>query len=486
MRILLILPRTFHILPPKPSYLPVGIASLAAVLEQAGHQVAVFDRSGIQARIGLDRSAVDRRMLARVRDFQPDLVGFKSISPLIHDTVHCARLLRPLCPGPMIAGGPHATALPELTLKKIPELDLVVTGEGEEPLRRLAAGDDPRNIPGVTWRDASGEIAGRPPEQLAELDRLPFPRFDCFDLEHYLSRSLYPLRGHLLRSLSLLTSRGCFRLCDFCCESLTYGKGVRFHSPHYVLEMVDWARRTTTIDGIYFLDNDFLADPARAFRICDLFERRGIHRKLQWGIQARAERIEPELVRRLKSAGCVMIEIGIESPLQTQLDAVAKHTTAAQNQRAIECCKQHGIAVHAYLIVGFPGETLDQLQAKLAWLKRVRPTSFSFSPLLLLPGTRLYRNRGEAFFERQDWTEEAVTDYYQETSLAAFTAAERNRWLRRQVTPYQAFMRRWHLLRRHNPIHWPFIVQAEKDSLRQMIVTGIGRLRGICTGSGSG
>lgn len=477
MRVLLILPRTLHNQRPKPSYLPVGIACLVSVLREHGHEVSVFDRSGIQARVGLDRSVVDRAMLDHARSYRPDLVGFKTISPIIYDTAHCARLLRSIFNGPMIAGGPHATALPELTLKKIPELKGVVAGEGEEPLRRLAAGDDPRELPGVYWKSDSGQITGHPPEQLRSLDSLPFPRFDVFDMDHYTRRSLYPVRGHLLRSISLLSSRGCYRRCDFCCESLTYGKGVRFHSPHYVLEMVERAARAYPLDGVYFLDNDFLADPDRASRICDLLKKRGWHRRLQWAVQARADRVEPAILKQLRSAGCGLIEIGIESPLQTDLDSVHKHTSTAQNQRAIELCRRHRIGVHAYMIVGFPGETLAHLRDKTTWLKRVRPSSFSFSPLLLLPGTRLYERLGEGFFEREDWTEDTINGYYHHRSLADFSASERERWLQRHVIPHQSLMRRWYVLNHNPPARWPLIFHNERKSLKLIVAGVIDRFR---------
>jgi radical SAM superfamily enzyme YgiQ (UPF0313 family) len=161
--------------------------------------------------------------LTSINNFQPDIIGFNTVSPLIYDTVACVALVRRSYRGLIVAGGPHASALPALTLKKISGLNGVIQGEGEEAIVRLADGNNPDQIPGVWWKRGPGSQPTAPSQvlQIENLDTLPFPAFDLLDMDFYTRPSTYPIAGHYLSSISLLTARGCSHNFEFCCESLT-------------------------------------------------------------------------------------------------------------------------------------------------------------------------------------------------------------------------------------------------------------------------
>jgi anaerobic magnesium-protoporphyrin IX monomethyl ester cyclase len=203
-----------------------------------------------------------------------------AISPLIYQTVHCAKILRDSFPGMMLAGGHHATAFPRLTLERIPELDGVGIGEGEEALLALAQGTTPDNINGILWRrtfeknkDAKTGQAHEPGfGRIQNLDALPFPDFSLFDTAFYTRRTIAILRGFYLSTLTMIGSRGCNYRCSFCVESLVYGNGVRFHSVDYITEMVERTlRQYPQVEAVYFHDNDFMIDPSRVEQICRRF-----------------------------------------------------------------------------------------------------------------------------------------------------------------------------------------------------------------------
>ena len=132
-------------------WVPLGLSLIASYLKQHGYEVSIFDRYAMQAYLGNDQRDIDNAMVSHSNVFEPDLIGFNTVSPLIHDTVKCASLIRKDYQGLMVAGGHHASALPQLTLERIPELNGVVTGEGEIVLNSLASGDDPSSIPGLWW-----------------------------------------------------------------------------------------------------------------------------------------------------------------------------------------------------------------------------------------------------------------------------------------------------------------------------------------------
>jgi anaerobic magnesium-protoporphyrin IX monomethyl ester cyclase len=435
LRILLIAP-FFPLMPVR--WMPLGLPFMAAQLRRAGHEAAVCDRFALQRLAGRGAAAADAAMLEQVRRYRPDLIGLSTISPAIADTVHCAALLRRSdFRGALWAGGYHATALPALTLRKIPELDGVVAGEGEEVLAKLASGVPPETLPGVWSRNGGAIRAPKTPRaQVAELDGLPLPALDLMDMGFYLERADYTIRGQSLRSATLITSRGCRFRCRFCAESLTYGKGIRFHSAEYVLAWIAKLLSEYPVEGLHFHDNDFLADERRAREICAGLQRLGLHRRLRWGIQARADRLTPELARLLRQSGCVLVEIGVEVGTQEELDRLRKGTTVDAGEQAVRLCRRAGLDVHAYMLQRTENETTADLEQRLAWLKRAAPTSFLWSDLMMFPGTPLYEEKGGDFFARSPWTEEAVAAFFAGDHFSGMPPEVRREWMRKRFAPF--------------------------------------------------
>jgi anaerobic magnesium-protoporphyrin IX monomethyl ester cyclase len=415
---------------PGPHWAPLGLAFIAAALQKEGHEVTIFDRYAEAGQWGPAQDRINGLMMERVRNFRPDIIGLNTITPLIYDSIECAELIREEFAGLLIAGGHHVTALPDLSLQRIPQLDLVVQGEGELVLPKVAGGEKPGNIPGVWWRE--GEvIKGSSPEQIEDLDNLPYPAVDLLDIPFYTRSNRSAIRAHDLSVMSLITSRGCTMNCDLCTESLTYGRGVRMHGPEYVL---NWAKQIVDdyphVEALYFLDNDFLIDRERAVAICKGLIESGLNRRVKFAAQTRVNRLEPELLKLLKNAGCVMLEMGIESSSQKQLDSVHKGTTVEMNRKALEMCRKAGIAVHSYMIMGFEGETVEDLEQRLRWMRKTAgQATLTMGLLKIYPGTRLYREKGEAFFENNPWARGAIEEYYRTDHLSGMTAAERINWI---------------------------------------------------------
>jgi len=452
MRVLLISP--YSVLLPT-LWMPLGLPFMAARLQQHGHQVSVFDRFAIQGSLGCNVEKVNAAMQAHIEEFQPDLIGLSTISPLIYDTVKCAKLIRREgFQDTLLAGGYHATALPKLTLEKIPELEGVLAGEGEDVLSRFANGEDTASLPGFWWRDG-GQISAPaiPSAQIANLDDLPLPAYELMDMAFYSQRNDGVIRRHNLRTATLVSSRGCQYRCRFCAESVTYGHGVRSHSAEY---MLDWIQKLITdyeIEGVHFHDNDFLTDEARGREFCAGLQRLGLIRKVQWSIQSRADRLTPELVRLLKKSGCVLIEIGVEVGTQDELDHLRKGTTVDISENAVRICRNAGLDVHAYMLQRTEDETTEQLAQRLAWLKRAKPTSFQWSGINIFPGTPLYNEKGDDFFAKSDWSESEIKTYYATDHLSGITLEERKSWMEKNFAPFA----RWHWWR--NAIgHYPLRV----------------------------
>jgi anaerobic magnesium-protoporphyrin IX monomethyl ester cyclase len=419
--------------------MPLGLAFIASLLREQGQKVSIFDRHACQSRIGTEKDKINSTMLQHIEKWRPDLIGLQTISPLIYDTVECVELIRRIYAGPIIAGGHHVTALPEITLNRIPGLSGVVIGEGELPMARMAKGEDPGIIPGFRWETNGVTIGNLPPAKNQDLDELPFPAMDLLDMAYYTQPTVNTIRGHFLSSVCVLASRGCSNRCDFCSESLTYGKGVRFHSAEYVIEWITRIVRDYKVEGIYFHDNDFLISETRARQICEKILSKGLDTKIKWAIQARADRINRKILRLLKRSGCVLVEIGVESSSQAQLNSVAKRATVCKNAEAVGLCRKERMPVHAYMMFDFEGEVMSDLDEKLRWVKKTKPNSFGWGRLIIHPGTQLYNRRGKSFFEKNDWNEKNILAYYNGNSLSRITRKKRSLWMKKYYLPYQAW-----------------------------------------------
>lgn len=277
------------------------------------------------------------------------------------------------------------------------------------------------------------------------------------------------IRGFFLSSLSMTTSRGCVQHCEFCSESLAFGRGVRFHSPDYVVEGIRTLLAEFPIDGIYFHDNDFLINRERAEKICEAILPLQHEKRFQWAIQARADRIDRDIIRRLKKAGCVLIEIGVESSLQKNLDSIGKKMNIARIEEAIALCRDEGMFVHAYMITGLEGETIDTLKKELAWMKRVKPHSFSWSSLEIHPGTALYKKKGNRFFELQEWNRETLLRFYKQSLLSTVSLKAKRNWLRKHYVPYHLKIHLWHLFIKNFPRKFfPMLVMQIIREIRKL------------------
>lgn len=451
MRVLLVYP----MIPPgvsgrpsrEPGWIPLGLSFVSSALRSKGHEVEIFDRYGLQASKCLSRNEINAAMLERARRFNPDMIGFNTVSPLIHDTLECAAMIRHMTKAPLVAGGHHATALPELTLEKIPQLDMVVAGEGEESLPALADGAALKNVAGLAYRTTDGRVSYNPPRQIEDLDTLPFPALDLLDMGFYLRPGTRTIRGHYLSTISVVTSRGCTRRCDFCCESLTYGKGIRYHSPEYVIEWIDRLISQYDFEAVYFHDNNFLSDKERAVKIFEMLIGRGISQRIKCALQTRADTLTKEILSLMKKAGCVLVEIGVEASAQETLDQYHKGTTVSMNEKAIALCRKAGLSVHAYMLTAVPGETTADMEQRRRWIELARPSSFSWHPLSIYPGTRLYQQYGNGFFEKVTWSEREITGFYSKDFFSKVTPDQRKKWMKRRYKMFADWWMRRTILR---------------------------------------
>lgn len=379
-----------------PLWMPVYLPSLAAVLRRAGHRVALLEPVlGGFAPPELERIA--EHVAARALSCNADLVVFDVQTPFWSSVDACARAVQRLQPNVLTAaGGRLATLCPDEVLTFCEAIDVVLIGEAETSVEALAGGAACAAIPGLAFRENGGIRRTSGDGIAADLDTLPFPAWDLLDMAYYTRRTPRVIPCIPLRTATLESSRGCTGSCIFCAEGRLYPKPHRFHSARYVVDAADRLMKDYGIEGLYFSDESFLSHPCRIMELCDEFLRSGLAARLRWSAQARADTVTPDILAMLRKAGCIQLEFGIESGSQSLLDAVGKQLTVDQNLSALRLARDSGLRRLAYVVIGLPGETRDDLLETIRFLEKADPDVVRCNMYQLHPGTPAVRRLVEA------------------------------------------------------------------------------------------
>jgi radical SAM superfamily enzyme YgiQ (UPF0313 family) len=275
---------------------------------------------------------------------------------------------------PIVCGGEHATALPEVCLDEAPAVTACVLGEGEATavalVEALAAGRSAGEVEGVAWRrdGAAARTPARP--RLRTLDDLPRPRWDLTPIERYLERGLgFGVRRG--RSLPVVATRGCPHRCTFCSSERMWGTLHVARSPEDVVDEIAFDVQRYGAENVDLYD----LTPIVGRRWIESFCRELCDRRLPvtWQLPSgtRAEAFDAELVALLRAAGCRNASFAPESGSPRMLRLVEKRTGLAQVERAMRLAAAGGINVKANTVIGFPGEGHADLLATLALLWRL-------------------------------------------------------------------------------------------------------------------
>lgn len=390
MKILLIYPR-FRYTNAGGVQEPLGILYLSRALEDAGHETQILDLS--------------------FHDELPDLedalqgvqiVGISSATALFGRSVEVLRAIKAINPDvPVIIGGPHATALPEDALKA--GFDVAVVGEGEVSAPLLVGaiekGESFEAVPGIVY-SCGDEVRSVPQGPFIEnLDLLPFPDRSRLDYSLYF--------GAGLKQAGVVAMRGCPYHCTYCkpMQERLFGAKIRRRSAQNVALEVDAIARNI-IDRALFRDDAFTTNRPDWFR--ELKKHFDELRTPLWGwaCQGRVDQVNPELLDAMQEAGLKMIAFGVESGSQRILDYYRKGITPAQTERAFALCRERGIGTHAFIMIGAPIETAEDIEATIRLLERIKPNSISPSITTPAPGTALYdMATREGLYNIKDWAE---------------------------------------------------------------------------------
>lgn len=371
---------------------PLGLAYLASVLEEAGYEVKVFDCPPL--------SLSHEGLIKSLTKFSPDFVGITCMTMMYPSAVKVASMIKEQLPETVVGvGGPHVTFYDEEALKECSSIDLVVRGEGEQTMLEIATclreGRKLSSVDGITLRK-NGEIVRTPNRSfIQDLDFLPYPAYHLFPMNSY--------RIYGKKIMPIITSRGCPFQCSFCVTSRMVGRKFRARSPKNVVDELEWLVSEHDADAVCFYDDTLTLDKKRILEICSLIRRRKVN--VMWDCQTRVDQISREILEEMAKAGCQLISFGVESGSDKILSRIGKGTTVDQNRRAIMLAKKVGLLVAVSVIIGYPGETVKTINETLKFLWETKPDDAYICFATPYPGTELRKMIEELGWEiSNDWS----------------------------------------------------------------------------------
>lgn len=349
------------------------------------------------------------RLGAFIRGFQPDVIGFQCYTFDLGFIKQALRIVKGINERIItMVGGPHPSAVPPETLEYFgKDLDFCFKGESEKSLSlfidRLNGGSiNLRDIPGLVWRENS-RIESNACYFEDDLDTLGLPSWDLIRPETY-PESQHGAVYKKFPIAPIMLTRGCPYRCTFCAGKLTNGEKLRKRGITSILNEINMLYSERGIREFHLVDDNFTLDRnyVKSF-LKELILR-------HWDISlatpngVRLDTLDEELLSLLKESGLYLISLGIESGSNRVLKLMKKNLTVEKTKEAIRLIKKFDIDIAGFFILGFPGETKEEIlkTIKLSLeLDLVRANYFTYLPF---PGTESYQGLiKDGGFGRVDW-----------------------------------------------------------------------------------
>jgi radical SAM superfamily enzyme YgiQ (UPF0313 family) len=384
---------------------PLGVTYVAAAFADTGADVRIFD----YIVCGYSKEKLKKQLEA----FQPDAVGATSVTMNFYEAQKILRDVKNINPEIItIMGGPHVSFTAAETLRKYPEIDLIVIGEAEDTIAELS----PVLKQQSKWRDVRG-IAYRQNDEPVITGKRPF--ITDVDKVHLPARHLLPVSRYraLGFPVSMITARGCPNSCIFCIGRKMVGSKIRRRKAGFILDEIQQILGFG-FERINIADDLFAIDKERVLEICAGIKERGL--KFPWSAFARVDTVNQEMLEAMAEAGCDSVSFGVETGDPQMLKRIKKGIKIEQVGAAVKMCKQAGIIAHASFMVGLPGETRETL-VQTDKLARSLDILYGYHYLAPFPGTSVREKIGEYDLEilTDDWAKYDANDAIVKTSALA-------------------------------------------------------------------
>lgn len=359
----------------------LGIACIGGNIDEL-HQVYIID-------LVRKRSSIKKYLIRVLTDIRPDLVGLSAMTWQYDTCVRIIRLIRKILPEVRIAlGGYHATLSAEeiAASPDAPVIDFIVRGEGEITFRRLVnaldGSDHFSSIPSLSFKQGDGFIHNER-SALCDLALLGLPVRDHRRLTGGYHCMFSPIEV-------LETSRGCTRNCNFCSIQHMYGRNYRTYPIERVMDDLDDIYRLRKTRTIFLVDDNLVLNPKWVDEICEAVLKKG-YKDLKLIVQADCVSMvkNPQMVRKMATAGFRTVFLGLESASAGSLTELEKSEVVAVSRQAVELCHKNDMMVIGGLMFGLPDDDEAAIRRNYVYLKNL-DVDMSYCQILTpYPKTRL-------------------------------------------------------------------------------------------------
>jgi radical SAM superfamily enzyme YgiQ (UPF0313 family) len=373
---------------------PLGLLYIGAVLEKEGMDIEIIPADIL----GLSWRDIRKKIF----EAKPDLVGVTSTTENRFQSFQLVKLAKDAWPPAItIMGGPHVSMAAEDTLTHIPELDIVVRGEGEESMLDLCRALERRrdltgiaHVAGICYRLDGRVIATPPRSPIFNLDGLPFPGFHLVPFEKYNFKIDVPGHGPL-PAVNIMTSRGCPFNCNFCATPVNWGRAVRTRSPQNVIQEIEFLIQTYGSRVIFFYDDTFNLSVKRVNDISSLILEHRL--PIFWRCEIRLDLMTKPLLARMKTAGLFHVSFGIEAGSERVRNSVIdKKIKLKDFHNVVAWCKELEIIPNVFFIFSHPTETWEEAQETIDLIEQYKnEVEASVAILHIYPGTPLEQTARE-------------------------------------------------------------------------------------------
>jgi anaerobic magnesium-protoporphyrin IX monomethyl ester cyclase len=372
-------------------YVPLGILYICSHLRNKGFDVDVFDTTF---------SSMDA-LTSYLQNTAPSVLGIYANLMTRKKVVEIVKVARQ-AGWTIVVGGPEPGAYIQEYLDA--GADVVVLGEGEVtmeellPALRTDSSSVLRTVQGIAFKEEDGRtVRTAPRTQLADLDAQPWPARDAVDVRQYMQTWR---DAHGKGSLSFITARGCPYRCRWCSHQV-FGMTHRRRNPKQVVDEVEWLLSTYQPDMVWIADDVFTIHHGWLRTYAAEMRQRGL--RVPFECISRADRLNPEAADLLAELGCFRLWIGSESGSQRILDAMDRGVTVQQVQSAVTLCKQRDIQTGMFLMWGYEGEELQDIEATIEHVKRTDPDLFFTTVSYPIKGTPYYERVAKSLVQLKPW-----------------------------------------------------------------------------------
>ncbi len=386
MRVLLIRPDSPYLL----SFPPVGLGCIAHALRQARNDaIQILDIHLLKP------SAIE--LAARIRDFAPHVVGITSMDCGRAALPALTALVKREAPAAkVVLGGPMVSGIPHLALSD-QNVDVAVVGEGEvtvvELFNALDGGGDLSAVDGLVFRQDGKKVQTPPRKPLEDMDQVHMA-WDLVDPFAYFSKyraGVTRVRRDF-RTLPLITSRGCPHGCIFC-HSI-FGKKFRAMSPDAVMAEIHLLRERFGVRQLEIMDDSFLLDRGRAEEILDRIAREAPGLSLSFPVGLRIDQMDEDILSRMAAAGAFYLSFPVESASPRIQKVIRKNLDLSRVHPMIRAALKKGFQINGFFILGFPGETYEEMMQTVDFACKTDLHTAHFFYLNPYPGTEAHRMSG--------------------------------------------------------------------------------------------